>query len=125
MASLKVDQCDVTQGDVTVADDVTTFRDSPQKISSYVEQAMTSQSQITSKFNANYVTMDYLDKFDDVGADDDVMSSINSNVDVNCDVREAPGSIDDLYNRYVTSQNANNCNNNGNQKNTENFTCAG
>ena len=67
--------------------------------------------QMTLQFSANYVTMDYLDKYGTIDNDD--ISSVDSNVEVDCDVIEAEGSIDDLYKQLVTSNNLNN--NNGNQ----------
>ena len=97
----ETDHSDVTQDncDITITDDSTMFREPPRKISSYVEQAVASQT----KFSANYVTMDYVDKFNNASIGDDVTCN-----------------NEDLYDEYMTSQNANNCNNNGNQKVSEN-----
>ena len=56
--------------------------------------------QMTLQFSANYVTMDYLDKY---GKLDDDISSVDSNVEVDCDVTDVEGSIDDLYKQLVAS----------------------
>ena len=56
--------------------------------------------QMTLQFSANYVTMDYLDKY---GKLDDDISSVDSNVEVDCDITDVEGSIDDLYKQLVAS----------------------